>query len=334
MSGSLFYPCFAHSATHHPLARTGHQPRRASNAGAPGSGDAGSVSMAVEPHCLVRATHVISFLVTPPSISVESLHKSFPPARSGWRAFLQPFEKASVPALADVSLQVREGESVALLGANGAGKSTLLRIVATLLLPTAGRARVAGHDTLTHSRDVRRQLGYHAGTDHGLYPRLTARQNLLFFGQLNGLSPSMARERISTLATQFALGEFLGRQVRTLSSGTVQRLSLARALLHRPRVLLLDEPTRSIDVIAAAEFRRFLKTQILQPGATSILFASHTLPEVESLADRIAIIDHGRLLACDSLAALQRRTLAPTLEEVFLRLTGRAGELHTEASVE
>jgi ABC-type multidrug transport system ATPase subunit len=284
--------------------------------------------------CLVPATHVISFLVTPPAISVDSLDKSFPPARSGWRALLQPFEKASVAALAAVSFEVREGESVALLGANGAGKSTLLRIVATLLLPTAGRARVAGYDTITQSRDVRRHLGYHAGTDHGLYPRLTARQNLLFFGQLNGLSRSTARERIGALTRQFVLGEFLDRQVRTLSSGTVQRLSLARALLHRPRVLLLDEPTRSIDVIAAAEFRRFLKTQILRPGSTSILFASHTLPEVESLADRIAVIDHGRLLACDSLSALKQRTSALTLEEVFLRLTGRTGESHTEASVE
>ena len=231
-------------------------------------------------------------------------------------------------------MQVREGESVALLGANGAGKSTLLRIVATLLLPTAGRAHVAGYDAVRQPRDVRRQLGYHAGTDHGLYPRLTARQNLLFFGQLNGLSRATARERIGALANQFVLGEFLDRQVRTLSSGTIQRLSLARALLHRPRVLLLDEPTRSIDVIAAAEFRHFLKTQILQPGGTSILFASHTLPEVESLADRIAVIDHGRLLACDTLSALKQRTSALTLEAVFFRLTGRTGESHTEASVE
>jgi ABC-type multidrug transport system ATPase subunit len=272
-------------------------------------------------------------LVTQAAISVESLDKSFPPARSGWRALLQPFERATVAALANVSLEVREGESVALLGANGAGKSTLLRIVATLLLPTGGRAKVAGYDTLTRSRDVRRQLGYHAGTDHGLYPRLTARQNLLFFGQLNGLSRSTARERIGALSTQFALGEFLDRQVRTLSSGTVQRVSLARALLHRPRVLLLDEPTRSIDVIAAAEFRHFLKVQILQPGTTSVLFASHTLPEVESLAHRIAVIDQGRLVACDSLAALKHRTSATTLEEVFLRLTGRSGEPPSEVSI-
>lgn len=267
------------------------------------------------------------------AISIEGLDKSFPPARSGWRAFLQPFEKPSIAALCEVELHVREGEAVALLGANGAGKTTLLRIISTLLLPTRGHARVAGHDVVADSREVRRQLGYHAGTDHGLYPRLTARQNLLFFGQLNQLSVAAAHARVDVLARQFSLDEFLDRQVRTLSSGTVQRLSLARALLHQPRVLLLDEPTRSLDVIGAAEFRLFLKTQILKTGATSILFASHTLAEVESLAHRIAVIDRGRLLACDTLPALLQRTATATLEEAFLRLTGRSREPSAEASI-
>jgi ABC-type multidrug transport system ATPase subunit len=189
------------------------------------------------------------------------------------------------------------------------------------LLPTKGRAFVAGHDTALDSRSVRRQLGYHAGTDHGFYPRLTGRQNLLFFGRLNQLSTSAATKRIALLSQQFHLEEALDRQVRTLSTGTVQRLSLARALVHQPRVLLLDEPTRSLDAIAAAEFRRFLKAQILQSGDTSLLFASHTLPEVELLADRIAVIDRGRLLAFDTPAALKARAQNATLEDVFLRLT-------------
>jgi len=260
------------------------------------------------------------------AIKVESLAKSFPPARSGWRAFFQPFEKPTAVALAGVSFEVREGEALALLGANGAGKSTLLRILATLLVPTRGFARVAGHDTVHESRDVRRRLGYHAGTDHGFYARLTARQNLLFFGQLNQLSNSAAAQRASQLAEQFHLGEALDRQVRTLSSGTVQRLSLARALLHQPKVLLLDEPTRSLDAIAAAEFRRFLRSELLRHGQTSLFFVSHTLPEVELLADRVAVIDAGRLLACDTLSALKRNTGAASLEEVFLRLTGHEAE--------
>ena len=272
----------------------------------------------------------IKFVVTEAAISVESLAKSFPPARSGWRTFLQPFEKATAVALAGVSFEIREGESLALLGANGAGKSTLLRIIATLLVPTSGHARVAGHDTVHDSRAVRRRLGYHAGTDHGFYARLTARENLLFFGQLNLLSRSAAGLRISQLAEQFQFGEALDRQVRTLSSGTVQRLSLARALLHQPSVLLLDEPTRSLDAIAAAEFRRFLKSEVLRNGRTSLLFASHTLAEVELLADRVAVIDAGRLLACDTVSTLKRSTGASSLEEVFLRLTGHGAATSSE----
>ncbi len=257
------------------------------------------------------------------AIRVQHLEKLFPPARSGWRAFLQPFERPTALALAGISFDVRAGEAVALLGANGAGKSTLLKILATLLLPTKGSASVAGHDTTEDSRAVRRQLGYHAGTDHGFYPRLTARQNLLFFGRLNQLSSASAKQRIVSLARQFHLEDAMDRQVRTLSTGTVQRLSLARALLHQPRVLLLDEPTRSLDALAAADFRRFLKTEILQHGNTSLLFASHTLAEIDLLADRVAVIDKGRLLAFDSPAALKAYTSSDTMEDVFLRITGR-----------
>lgn len=122
--------------------------------------------------------------------------------------------------------------------------------------------------------------------------------------------------------------------MRTLSSGTVQRLSLARALLHQPRVLLLDEPTRSLDAIGAAEFRRFLKSEILRRGDTTLLFASHALTEIELLADRIVVIDGGRLLACGSLQELKQRTGASSLEDAFLRLTGRAPDLAVEGAEE
>ena len=267
--------------------------------------------------------HAINPCVPEPAIAIESLEKLFPPTRSGWRTFLQPFENPTAVALAGLSFEVRQGEALALLGANGAGKSTLLRILATLLLPTRGSARLAGYDAVHQPKEVRRKLGYHAGTDHGFYARLTGRENLRFFGRLNHLSSAATNQRISQLAEQFRLGEALDRQVRTLSSGTVQRLSLARALVHQPSVLLLDEPTRSLDAIAAMEFRRFLKKEIVQDAGTSLLFASHTLPEVELLADRIVVIDRGRLLDCDTPAALKKRTNSSTLEDVFLRLTGR-----------
>src|ERR1700730_17812279 len=282
----------------------------------------------------LKLRHAISSLVPEAAISVESLLKMFPPSRSGWRTFLQPFEKPSSLALAGLSLEVREGEAMAVLGANGAGKSTLLRILATLLVPTAGRARVAGYDTVHQSREVRRRLGYHAGTDHGFYARLTGRQNLRFFGRLNQLSASAVTQRISQLSEQFQIREALDRQVRTLSSGTVQRLSLVRALLHQPSVLLLDEPTRSLDAIAAMEFRRFLKKEIVHGVGTSLLFASHTLPEVELLADRVAVIDRGRLLGCDTPAALKQATGSSTLEGVFLHLTGRSHSSPSEDAAE
>lgn len=265
---------------------------------------------------------VINLLVPAPAIAITSLAKHFPPSRSGWRAFLQPFEKPTAVALAGISLEVRGGEAVALLGANGAGKSTLLRILATLLLPTSGTAAVAGHDAVQEPRAVRRALGYHAGSDIGFYPRLTGRENLRFFGQLNQVSSGQITRRISELAEQFELSDAMDRQVRTLSSGTIQRLSLIRSLLHQPKVLLLDEPTRSLDAIAAAGFRRFLKSEVLRSGTTSLLFASHTLAEVEMLANRVAILDAGRILACDSPAALKERHGKSSLEDVFFSLTG------------
>jgi ABC-type multidrug transport system ATPase subunit len=258
------------------------------------------------------------------AIILDSLEKSFPRTYTGWRALLQPFAVPSLTALRSISLEVKAGEAVALLGANGAGKSTLLRILATLLLPTRGAAMVAGHDAAKEPAAVRRQLGYHAGTDLGFYARLTGGENLRFFGRLNHLSDSFLRTRIPALAERFELGDALEKQVRTLSSGMIQRLSLLRALLHQPKVLLLDEPTRSLDALSATDFRRFLKNEVLQRQGTSLLFASHTLPEIDLLADRVAILKEGELIAVDTPAAIRARAGAATLEEAFSVLTGHS----------
>jgi ABC-2 type transport system ATP-binding protein len=270
--------------------------------------------------------------VSEAAIITDSLEKSFPPAYSGWRAFVQPFAASTVPGLRGVSLQVKQGEAVALLGTNGAGKSTLLRILATLLLPTRGGARVAGFDPVREPAAVRRQLGYHAGTDLGFYPRLTGHENLRFFGRLNHLSDSFLRERIATAAAQFDLSGVLDRQVRTVSAGNVQRLSLLRAVLHQPKVLLLDEPTRSLDVLAAADFRRFLKSELIARQGASVLLASHALSEIEFLADRIAVLDQGKLIAFDTPSALKSRSGASSLEEAFARLTGHSAHSLEEPS--
>ena len=258
------------------------------------------------------------------ALSVEKVEKYFPPAPSGWRSLAVPVFRLTVPALRGISFEVREGEVLALVGTNGAGKSTLLRILTTLLLPTRGHARVRGFDIAREPDKVRLQIGYHTGGDACFYSRLTGRENLLLFAGLNNLAGAEAVVRIDELAEAFGLGEWLDRQVRTLSTGNVHRLGLARALLHRPSVLILDEPTRSLDPLAAAEFRRFLMHDVVGALGTTLIFASHTLAEVEQLAGRIAVLDGGRLVACDAPAALKTASGASTLEEALETLTGRA----------
>ncbi len=258
------------------------------------------------------------------ALSLENVEKYFPPAASGWRALLHPISRLTVPALRGISLEVNQGEILALVGANGAGKSTLLRILTTLLVPTRGRARVGGFDAVREPAKVRGQIGYHTGADACFYSRLTARENLVLFAGLNNLSEAEAGHRIAELSGPFGLAELLDRQMRTLSTGNIHRLGLARAMLHRPSVLILDEPTRSLDPLAAAEFRRFLLQDIVGVHGATIIFASHTLAEVEQLAGRIAVLDSGRLLVCDTLSGVKAAAGADTLEESLQVLTHRA----------
>jgi ABC-type multidrug transport system ATPase subunit len=269
--------------------------------------------------------------VTSSAIDVDSIEKLFPPAQSGWRAFTSPFARPTHRALAPISFQVAPGESLAIVGANGAGKSTLLRILTTLLLPSSGRAEVAGWDVVHRPESVRHALGFHSGAEPGFYARLTALQNLQFFAQLRDLSHQELRLRIAEVSEGLGLSPSLHRQVRLLSSGTVQRLSLARAVLHRPRVLLLDEPTRSLDPLAASEFRRYLREELIRGHGATVLFASHSLAEVEELADRVALLDSGRLLFCGTPAEMRTAASAGSLEEAMIHLT-RSAAAQTGAS--
>jgi ABC-2 type transport system ATP-binding protein len=253
-------------------------------------------------------------------IAVESIEKHFPPALSGWRALLQPVAKLTERALLGVSFTVGAGEAVALIGANGAGKSTLLRILATLIIPTRGRATLSGFDVERDGARARKQFGYHTGGDEGFYTRLTGRENLAFFAAMNNITGSGARERIARISAWMGLDENLDRQVRTFSTGMTHRLGLARALLHEPGILLLDEPTRSLDPLAASEFRRLLKVEIVGREGTTLLFASHTLREVEEIADRVVLLDEGRIVACDTPQRLCSSTGTRTLDEAIGRL--------------
>ena len=254
------------------------------------------------------------------AIFADSLEKYFPPALSGWRALLQPVARPTERALAGVSFTVERGEAVALVGPNGAGKSTLLRILATLIIPTRGRATLGGFDVEREASGARQQFGYHTGGDEGFYGRLSARENLAFFAAMNNITGREARERIARAAEWMGIGSELDRQVRTLSTGITHRLGLARALLHGPSVLLLDEPTRSLDPLAASEFRRLLKDELVRRRGNALLFASHTLSEVEEIADRVLLLDEGRVVACDSPRGLCAATGVATLEGAVARL--------------
>jgi ABC-type multidrug transport system ATPase subunit len=261
--------------------------------------------------------------VSTDAIFVQDIEKLFPLVRSGWRAYLAPFSRPIRPALSGVSFRVAAGESVAIVGANGAGKSTLLRILTTLLLPSKGTATVAGSDVVRDPARVRRALGFHSGAEAGFYARLTALQNLKFFASLRRMSSRESGLRITEMTERLGLQKALNNQVRTLSAGTVQRLSLARALIHSPQVLLLDEPTRSLDPMAAAEFRHFLRADLVGRQGTTLLIASHSLAEVEELADRVVLLDNGRLLFCGTPQEMKRESSTGTLEDAMARLTNR-----------
>ena len=209
---------------------------------------------------------------------------------------------------------------MALVGHNGAGKTTLMRILATLVLPTRGRAALGGFDVARDTESARGQFGYHTGGDEGFYGRLSGRENLTFFAAMNNIAGPEAREKIDSVAAWMGIADDLDRQVRTYSTGMRHRLGLARALLHGPAVLLLDEPTRSLDPLAAAEFRHLLRDELVRRRGTTLLFASHSLAEVEEIADRVVLLDHGKMLACDSPRGLRAATGAATLEAAIAHL--------------
>jgi ABC-2 type transport system ATP-binding protein len=240
------------------------------------------------------------------AVVLDGISKSFPVRRTWGEMIRHPMLRPRAPVLQNVSLAVAEGEFFGLLGPNGAGKTTLFKMLATLVLPDEGTATVGGYDVVDEASKVRSVLAPVIADERSLYWRLTAFQNLELFATLQGMRGSAIRARVTEVLNIVGLSDTKEKIVAAFSSGMKQRLLIARALVAQPRVLLLDEPTRSLDPISARAFRTFLRDEISAKQGCTVLLATHSADEVLELCTRVAVLDHGRLLATGTTTSLAR----------------------------
>jgi ABC-2 type transport system ATP-binding protein len=230
-----------------------------------------------------------------------------------------------IVALHEISFSVARGECVAVLGQNGSGKSTLVRLLSTLLLPDGGSARVFGHDVVRDERAVRGVVN-RVSVEASFFKRMSATENLSYAARFYGLGPSLTRRRIPEILERVGFPAARSSSpMEDLSRGMQQKVALARALLTSPTLLLLDEPTTGLDPRAKLEVQAFIR-EVRRSHDTTTLLCTHDMIEAETLADRVGILDGGRLLALEAPGALRRRYGADTLEDAFLAATGRSFE--------
>jgi ABC-2 type transport system ATP-binding protein len=234
-------------------------------------------------------------------IQVEDLQKTFYSIRGFWKR-----EKHPVEAVQGISFSVRKGELFGIVGPNGAGKTTTVKMLSTLLLPTSGTASIFGLDIVKNTNQIRPRIGFTFGGNKGLYSRLSGLDNLKYFAELYKLEPDIITKRIKELLEVVGLTGRENDRVETYSSGMQQRLHLARALIHDPELIFLDEPTVGIDPVGAREIRQLVK-ELIEHGKT-ILLTSHYMYEVEELCSRIAVVNHGKVIALDTPAALKAQS--------------------------
>ncbi|OGD48154.1 MAG: ABC transporter [Euryarchaeota archaeon RBG_13_57_23] len=256
------------------------------------------------------------------AVEVKGLTRVFEPKKKK--------EGKSVTALNKVDLRIESGELFGLLGPNGAGKTTLLKILSTLLLPTAGKAFVAGFDVEKDFTEVRKRINMVSGGEISGYGLLTVKENLWMFTQFYGMKSSVAKQRIDELLTQFGLADKKDEKVRTLSTGQRQKMNVIRGFVTDPEIIFLDEPTLGLDVNASRVIRDFIVDWVQAKENRTVLLTTHYMMEADQLCDRIAIIDDGRILACDTPENLKKlvkmnRTLK--LDVTSLKDTSKFGSI-------
>ncbi len=224
-----------------------------------------------------------------------------------------------VAVLKGMNFQAADGAITGLLGPNGAGKTTTLRVLYGLLKPDAGTARIDGLDVSSQRLEVQRRIGA-LPDSHGLYPRLTARENIRYYGELHGMSGAALEARIEALSEMLEMGEIIQRRAEGFSTGERMKVAIARAVIHDPQNVLLDEPTNGLDVMSTRAMRAFIRG--LREQGKCVLFSSHIMQEVSALCDCIVVMAHGEVAAEGSAEDLLRQTGQSTLEDAFVAAIG------------
>jgi sodium transport system ATP-binding protein len=219
--------------------------------------------------------------------------------------------------LRGISFSAQAGEIFGLLGPNGAGKTTTLRIICTLLSPDSGKVEVLGFDTHTAPQEVRKRVGV-VTADIGVYPRLSARENITYFARLSGVPDADLKRRVDAVIDRLDVASFADQRAESLSSGQKQKLAIARAIVHDPQVLMFDEPTSNLDVLASRDVREFMVES--KSRGKCVIFSTHVMHDAERLCDRITILHQGQVVASGSTAEV--RGARRDLEEAFLELVG------------
>lgn len=262
-----------------------------------------------------------AFSITPdlPALEVKNLGKNYVRPRHIFQVLWPASRLPQKTALQDVSFDLVQGQSLGVVGKNGSGKTTLLKTIATLLYPTKGSVTVFGMDSVRKQSDIRRLISFVPADERSFFWRLSCRENLLFFGVLYGLSPKQVRRKIDELAEELNLKDMLDDRFDTLSSGKKQLVSLARGMLISPRLMIVDEPTRSLDIEITNHVRNFLKRLQLEKN-TTLLITSHHLEDIEDLCQQVILLHNGNIAY-----SLTRKTpdtpISQTIKDYFFKMS-------------